>query len=235
MTPDDQTGRTRRRLLAAAGPLAPALLIAFALTAPPGTDTLSQDKTVNLNLLATVAANRDRTAIAGVLIMFALMSMLPFIAGLAGAIRGRGAWLATLGAAMATAGCFVVGVVNAFWIFNVKATDPSLASQRDAMAQLIGSGHWTGVIYFVFHTFVFFFGWLILAYAIGRSRLVPRWHAALFGVCVPVLYVSNDRWAAVISGALMLVAFLLLAPLVARAPVPASEVKSPEGAIAVAR
>lgn len=41
----------------------------------------------------TVAIHRDRTAIAGVLIMFALMSFLPFVAGLVAAIRERGAWL----------------------------------------------------------------------------------------------------------------------------------------------
>jgi drug/metabolite transporter (DMT)-like permease len=120
MTTDDITGRARRRLQAATAPLAPLLIIASALHYAARPDTLSEDKTVNLRLLETVAAHRDRTAIAGVLIMFALMSFLPFIAGLAAAVRERGAWLATLGAAMVIAGCFVAGVVNAFWVFNVK-------------------------------------------------------------------------------------------------------------------
>lgn len=234
MTTDDITGRARRRLQAATAPLAPLLLMAAAFTMPPGTDTLSEDKTVNLRLLETVAAHRDRTAITGVLIMFALMSFLPFIAGLAAAIRERGAWLATLGAAMVTAGCFVAGVVNAFWVFNVKATNPSLAADRDAMAELMGHGHWTGGIYFLFHTGVFLIGWLILAYALGRSRLVPRWQAVLLGVSLPVLFALTDRWAA-IAGALILVAFLLLAPLVARGPSGPSMARSTDEARAVAR
>ena len=100
MTTDDRTGRSRRHLLAASAPLAPLLIIAAAFTMPPGTDTLSEDKSVNRALLATVAAHRDRAAITGVLIMFALMSFVPFVAGLAAAVRERGAWLATLGAAM---------------------------------------------------------------------------------------------------------------------------------------
>ncbi len=215
MTTEDRTGRSRRHLLAASAPLAPLLIIAAAFTMPPGTDTLSDDKTVNLALLATVAAHRDRAAITGVLIMFALMSFLPFVAGLAAAVRERGAWLATLGAAMAMAGCFGAGVVNAFWIFNVKAAHPSLAADRDAMARLIGLGHWTGGIYFVLQMIVFPLGWLLLAYAIGRSRLVPQWQAVLFGISLPVLLALTDRWAA-IGGVLILVAFLQLAPLVAR-------------------
>jgi hypothetical protein len=214
MTADDITGRARRRLQAASAPLAPLLIIAFAFTMPAGTDTLSQDHNVNLHLLATVAADRDRTA-AGLLIMFALMSFLPFIAGLAGAIRERGAWLATLGATMVIAGCFTAAVVNAFWIFNVKATDPSLAADRDAMARVIGIGHWNGSIYFVFHSFVFVLGWVVLAYALGRSRLIPRWQAVLFGVSLPVLFVLTNNLVA-IGGLLILGAFLLLAPLVAR-------------------
>jgi hypothetical protein len=215
MTTDDVTGRARRRLQAASAVLAPLLIIAAAFTMPPGTDILSEDKSVNLAVLATVAAHRDRAAITGVLIMLALMSFLPFIAGLAAAVRERGAWLATLGAAMVMAGCFTAGVVNGFWIFNVKATHPSLAADRDAMARLIGLGHWTGNIYAVLQIIVLPLGWLLLAYALGRSRLVPRWQAVLFGISLPVLLALTDRWAA-IGGLLILVVFLQLAPFVAR-------------------
>jgi hypothetical protein len=215
MSTDDVAGRARRRLQAASAPLAPLLIIAAAFTMPPGTDTLSEDKSVNLAVLATVAANRDRAAITGVLIMFALMSFLPFVAGLAAAVRERGAWLATLGAAMVTAGCFAAGVVNAFWIFNVKATHPSLAADRDAMARLIGLGHWTGSIYAILQIIILPLGWLLLAYALGRSRMVPRWQAMLFGMSLPVLLALIDRWAAV-GGLLILAALLPLAPLVAR-------------------
>jgi hypothetical protein len=90
MTTDDRTGRARRRLLAASGPLASLLIIAFAFTMAPGTDVLSEDSAVNLTVLATVAEHRGRAAIIGVLIMLAMMGLLPFVAGLVAAVRERG-------------------------------------------------------------------------------------------------------------------------------------------------
>ena len=187
MTSDDPTGQARRRLLAATAPLTPLLIIASAFTMPRGTDTLSDSKADNLALLATVSAHRDRIAITGLLIVFAMLSLLPFVAGLAAAVRERGAQLATLGAAMVMAGCLSAAVINGFWFVNVKATDPTLAADRDTMARLISLGHWSGYPFGVLEVIDFPLGWVLLAYALGRSRLVPRGQAVLLGISLPVL------------------------------------------------
>jgi hypothetical protein len=211
---EDLTGRARRALLAATAPIAPLLIIASALTMPPGTDTISDSRARNLALLATVSRHRDKTALTGLLVVFALLSLVPFVTGLAGAIRERGAWLASLGAAMVVAGCFAAAVVNGFWFVNVKATDPSLSGSRDTIAQLISLGHWSGYPFAVLHLVVLPLGWVLLAAALGRSRLAPWWQAALFGVTLPVLMAATGRWAA-LAGLLLLAAFLPLAPVVA--------------------
>jgi hypothetical protein len=217
---EDVTSRARRALLAATALIAPLLIVASTLIMPPGTDTISDSKADNLALLATVSRHRDKTAFAGLLVVFALLSLVPFVAGLAGAVRERGAWLAGLGAAMAVAGCFSAAVVNGFWFVNVKATDPSLSASRDAVAQLIGLGHWSGYPFAVLRLVVLPLGWVLLAVALGRSRLAPWWMAALFGVSLPVLMAAPNRWAA-LAGLLLLAAFLPLAPVVAgRRPAP---------------
>jgi hypothetical protein len=56
-------------------------------------------------------------------------------------------------------------------------------------------------------------GWVLLAYALRRSRLVQRWQAILFSTFLPVLLLLPDRWGGA-GGLLTLVAFLVLAPLV---------------------
>lgn len=122
---------------------------------------------------------------------------------------------------MVTAGCFAAGVGNAFWIFNVKATHPSLASDREAMAKLIGSdtGPAASTSFFIVASFIV----ASLSSAVYYWPTPPAAHAwspdcrpLLLGVSLPGLWVLTDRWAA-IAGVLILVAFLLLAPLVARA------------------
>jgi hypothetical protein len=216
----DVTGRTRQALLAATAPVAPLLIIASALIMPPGTDTISDSNAANLALLATVSRHRDMTALTGLLVLFALFSLVPFVTGLAAAVRERGAWLASLGSAMVVTGCFAAAVVNGFWFVNVKATDPSLAGSRDAVARLIGLGHWSGYPLAVLHLVVLPLGWALLAGALWRSQLAPWWQAVLFGVSLPSLMAATDRWAA-LAGLLLLAAFVLLAPVVrGRRPAP---------------
>jgi hypothetical protein len=79
---------------------------------------------------------------------------------------------------------------------------------------MIGQGHWTGGTYFLLYIGTTL-GWLLLAYALGRSRLVPSWQARVFGISTPVMLLLTDGWLA-IGGLLILVAVLPLAPLVAR-------------------
>lgn len=57
-------------------------------------------------------------------------------------------------------------------------------------------------------------GWVLLALALGRSRLAPWWQAALFGVTLPTLMAATGRWAA-LAGLLLMAAFVPLAPVVA--------------------
>jgi hypothetical protein len=115
---------------------------------------------------------------------------------------------------MVVAGCFAAAVVNGFWFVNVKATDPSLSGSRDAIAQLISLGRWSGYPFAVLHLVVLPLGWVLLALALGRSRLAPWWQAALFGVTLPTLMAATGRWAA-LAGLLLMAAFVPLAPVVA--------------------
>lgn len=204
----------RTSLLAAAGPCAGVLVMASALVAVPGTDALVDDRAGMAHVLDLVSDARDRTAVAGLITIMSVLLLVPFVCGLAHAIRRRGAAFATWGAAMSCVGFLCVPATDQFWFSNVRATAPRLADDRSAMVDFGTVGHWSLAVLGVLEV-VGLFGWVLLAVGLWRSRLVSRRLAGALGLSLFVALTLPDRWAAV-GGLLLLISTVLVYPAVAQ-------------------
>jgi hypothetical protein len=198
-------GRDRRRLLAAALVLG-AVTVAVLFVWRPGTARDALDYT-------DIAPVRDATWLTGVFdAVGSGLAYTAFALGVCVLVTGRGRTLATIGAAftifghiLLSAGVFAVGVV--FWY----ATDPGALSE-EAGTELLDYfqdhlGHVIGPQFVGFSTASI--GILVMAAALWRSRVVPRWYPPVLVAGLVLMGAGGGRVLDVLEAAQILTLAIL--------------------------
>ncbi len=212
----------RRRLLAAAGPLAAVALFAGSTVGPRLADSVTSDDAQAAKVVAAVAAERSASLWGGVFLMIGLALLVPFFAGVTAAIRGRGAMLATVGGTLAMIGAVCGALSQWFFFSEFQLTAPGVP--RDAaIAGLTSLPGWQGILLFFGFIGGLTVGWALLVVAAWRSRVFARWQVAAFGAAWLSLAITHSLWSALV----LVVPAVAMAPTIAArrstAPVPQPE------------
>ncbi len=211
-TDNDSTALALRRVLrAASGPLAAVALFAGSTIGPRLADTVTSDPVEGAKVVAAVAAERDASLWAGVFLMIGLALLVPFFAGVTGAIRGRGALLATVGGTLAMVGAVCGSLSQWFFFSQFQLTAPDVPREA-SIAGLTTLPAWPGILLFLGFMGGLTLGWALLCLAAWRSQVFARWQVAAFAAAWLSLAVSHTFWSALV----LLIAGLAMAPTLAR-------------------
>jgi hypothetical protein len=217
-TQDSPALLLRRRLRAAAGPLAAVCLFAGSTIGPRLADTVTSDAAEGARVVAAVAAEREASLWAGVFLMIGLALLVPFFAGVTAVIRERGALLATVGGTLAMIGAVCGALSQWFFFSEFQLTAPGVP--RDAsVAGLTTLPAGPGILLFFGFIGGLTVGWLLLVVAAWRSRAFPPWHVAAFAAAWLSLLISHSFWTA----AVLLVPTLAMAPILGARAAQAAE------------
>jgi hypothetical protein len=211
--------RTRRALLALAGPLGAAAIAAGSTIGPRLADTVTSDHDEGARVLAAVAPDRIAVAWAGFFLMAGLLLLIPFFAGITSLIQERGATLATVGGTLAMIGAGCGAASQWFFFSEYQLTAPGVSPAAGAAGLTALPGPPAAALYLAFFGGLSV-GWALLVVAAWRSGVFPRTHVAVLGAACVTLVVSHSVYAAMAIGA----AAVLLAPAIAgrRVPQPTS-------------
>lgn len=203
----------RRRLRAVSGPLAAAALFAGSTIGPRLADTVTSDSTEAAKVVAAVTAERQASLWAGVCLMAGLALLVPFFAGVTGAIRSRGAMLATVGGTLAMAGAVCGALSQWFFFSEFQLTAPGVPREASiaGLTSLPGS---QGILLFFVFMGGLTVGWALLAIAVWRSGVFNRWQVGAFAAAWLSLAVSHSLWSALV----LLVSAVLMTPTIAARP-----------------
>jgi hypothetical protein len=177
----DRTVRARQRVLAVFLPLAALLYAGAEALNPKGTDKVVQTTSDALKILAIAAKHAGQLYVSGSLSLLALGALAVAYAGIATLVRDRGAALATAAALIGATGAFCGALVNVLVGVNVAAAATAHMT-RDAAASFLVRSFNSGFeqvfsgIYFL----GIFVAPVLMAFALWRSRSVPRWLVVLF-------------------------------------------------------
>lgn len=213
-----RTAAGRRALFAAAGPTSAVLLLVATLVAVPGTDRLEDTASANTVILDIVAAHRDRTTVAGLCVVFGLLTMIGFVAGVAGLVTARGARFATWGAVIAGGGLGGAAIGDTFWFNYVRATDPALAPRRDVLAQFLATGTWALAVIALLAVVCMPVGIFLLAVGLFRSKIVAWWLPTLLIIALATFLALPDHLGGIGAATLLIVTALLFAPIAGLGP-----------------
>ena len=203
----DKTARIRRRVLAVFVPLAGILLLLAEGLNPKGTDAVVQNTATALKVLPIAAAHPTQLFVAGALSLLAVGAVGVSFAALATLVRSRGSAVATVAALIGGIAAFCGIVVNVMVDFNLAAAATAHITQDAAARFLIttfnfGFFHAFGYVYFIGIPLTF----ALVAFALWRSRRVPRWLAVLYFIA------AEAAWQSPSLGFLKV--FLLMLPFV---------------------
>lgn len=203
----------RRRLRAAAGPLAAMALFAGSTIGPRLADTVTSDRAEAARVIAAVSAEREASLWAGVLLMIGLALLVPFFAGVTASIRGRGSMLATIGGSLAMTGAICGAVSQWFFFSQFQLTAPGVP--RDAsITGLTSLPAWPGILLFFGFIGGLTLGWALLVAAAWRSRVFNRWQVGAFAAAWLSLLISHSLWSALV----LLLPAIAMAPTIAARP-----------------
>jgi MFS family permease len=203
----DKAARIRRRVLAVFIPLAGIFLLLAEGLNPKGTDVVVQDTATALKVLPIAAAHPTQLFVAGALSLLAVGAVGVSFAALATLVRSRGSAVATVAALVGGIAAFCGIVVNVMVDFNLAAAATAHITQNAAARFLVttfnsGFFHGFGYVYFIGIPVAF----ALVAFALWRSRRVPRWLALLYFIAAEV------AWQATSLGFLKV--FLMMLPFV---------------------
>ena len=201
----------RRRLRAAAGPLAAIALFAGSTIGPRLADTVTSDRAEAAQVIAAVSAEREASLWAGVFLMIGLALLVPFFAGVTASIRGSGSMLATIGGSLAMTGAVCGALSQWFFFSQFQLTAPGVP--RDAsITGLTTLPAWPGILLFFGFIGGLTLGWALLVAAAWRSNVFNRWQVGAFAAAWLAVLISHSMWSALV----------LLLPAIAMAPTIAS-------------
>ena len=216
----------RRRLRAAAGPLAAVCLFAGSTIGPRLADTVTSDHAEGARVVAAVAAERDASLWAGVFLMIGLALLVPFFAGVTAVIRERGAMLATIGGTLAMIGAVCGALSQWFFFSEFQLTAPGVTREA-SVAGLTTLPAGQGILLFFGFIGGLTVGWLLLVVAAWRSRVFPPWQVAAFAAAWLSLLITHSLWSAVV----LLVPTLAMAPVIGARAAQAAERRTAPAAV----
>jgi hypothetical protein len=203
----DKAARTRRRVLAVFVPLAGILLLLAEGLNPKGTDVVVQDTATALKVLPIAAAHPTQLFVAGALSLLAIGAVGVSFAALATLLRARGSAVATVAALIGGIAAFCGIATNVMVDFNLAAAATAHITENSAARFLVttfnsGFYHAFGYVYFIGIPLTF----ALVAFALLRSRRVPRWLAVFYFIA------AEAAWQSPSLGFLKV--FLLMLPFV---------------------
>jgi hypothetical protein len=193
-------GRSRRLLLATGLVAAPVLMAAGSGFEPPVPDS-------GVGIFQTIAAHSGRYYLA-VLATIIGLGLLPVVgAGLAALVQERGRGAATWAAALFGIGGISVAVGKGFQIITWLEAQPALAGDRAAFAHAGDHLPVGSEVFFVVGVVTVLAAAILAAVALWRSRTVPRWLAAAYGVAwiAAMFFSGNPGAGAALAGLPLLV------------------------------
>jgi hypothetical protein len=177
----DNAARMRQRVLALFLPLAAVLYVSTEALNPKGTDQIISTTAVALKALPIAAMHSAQLYVSGSLSLLALGALAVSYAAIASLVRGRGSVVATVAALLGGIGAFCGALVNVLVGVNLATAATAhispeaaarflVASFNSAFEQLFSSLYFIGIVAAP----------LLMAFALWRSRSVPRWLAVVF-------------------------------------------------------
>ena len=158
---------------------APLVLLALYVALPD----LPDDPTA---MLAAIAANRERTMVAALLLMLSSVLFLPAFVGLIHLLRDRGVVLGHLGGGLALLGALGhIGRATHFLVYVQMTTGGADQAQMVALINRIQGD--PALVPIMLTLAAFDFGLLLLGIGLWRARVVPRWAAA--GIVLAIVLV----------------------------------------------
>lgn len=218
----------RRRLRAAAGPLAAIALFAGSTIGPRLADTVTSDRAEAARVIAAVSAEREASLWAGVLLMIGLALLVPFFAGITAAIRGTGSMLATIGGTLAMAGAICGALSQWFFFSQFQLTAPGVPREA-SITGLTNLPAWPGIFLFFGFMGGLTLGWALLVVAAWRSRVFSRWQVGAFTAAWLSLLISHSLWSALV----LLLPAIAMAPTIASRPAPENATAPQDEPVAV--
>ena len=186
----DKAARTRLRILAIFLPITALLYVSTEALNPKGTDVVVSDTATAAKVLPIAAAHTAQLYLSGTLTLLALGGLAVSYLAIATLVRRRGWVIATAAALLGAVGAFCGIVVNVHVGVDLAAAAAAHLSPATAARFLVTAFNSTSSKVF---TDVYFFSEFaappIMAFALWRSRSVPRWLAVLF---VPAVIAAEE-------------------------------------------
>lgn len=177
----DRAGRIRRRLLAIALPIAALTYMSAEALNPKGTDQVITTTTIALKVLPIAAKHSSQLYLSGSLTEIALAGIAISYFAIATLVRRRSAALATVAAILGAVGAFCGIVANVLGGINLATASAAHLAKFQAakfLAASFNSG--AGKAFFDIYAFSELLAPVLMAVALWRSRLVPRWLSVVF-------------------------------------------------------
>jgi hypothetical protein len=183
----DSATRMRQRILALFLPLTALLYVSAEALDPKGTDRILSTMADALKVLPIAAVHPAQLYVSGSLSLLALGALAVSYAAIATLIKGRGSTVATIAALLGGLGAFCGALVNVLVGVNLAAAATAHMSRNAAARFLVtsfnsGFEHVFSGVYFI----GIFAAPVLMAFALWRSRSVPRWLAVLFVIGLEV-------------------------------------------------
>jgi hypothetical protein len=212
--PLDRAGRLRRRLLALCLPITALLYMSAEALNPKGTDRVMTSTSVALKVLPIAAKHSRQLFLSGSLTEIALAGIAISYFAIATLVRKRSSLLAIGAAILGAVGAFCGIVANVLGGINLATASTAHLAKLQAARFLVASfNSGAGKAFFDVYAFSELLVPILMAVALWRSRLVPRWLSVLFLVgfelAEQTASVGVDRVVALM--ALFVVSMFLLA------------------------
>jgi hypothetical protein len=177
----DKAGRARQRILSVFLPITALLYVGTVALNPKGTDVVVSDTASAVKVLPIAAAHTAQLYLSGSLSLLALGGLAVSYPAIATLVRGRGWVIATVAALLGAVGAFCGIVVNVHVGVDLAAAaaahlPPGAAARFLVTVFNSPSSQVFTDVYFLSE----YAAPLIMAFALWRSRSVPRWLAVLF-------------------------------------------------------
>jgi hypothetical protein len=177
----DKAIRIRQRVLAIFLPITALLYASAAALNPKGTDVAISDTATATRVLPIAAAHSAQLYLSGSLTLLALGSLAVSYPAIAALITGRGWVLATIAALIGAAGAICGIVANVHGGVDLAAAAAAHVGPDAAARFLVTAFTSTSNLVFLYLYFISnYVAPTVMAFALWRSRSVPRWLAVLF-------------------------------------------------------
>jgi hypothetical protein len=216
-------------------PITALLYVSAEALNPKGADVVVSDTATAIKVLPIAAAHSAQLYLSGSLTLLALGGLAVSYPAIATLVRGRGWVVATVAALLGAVGAFCGIVVNVHVGVDVAAAAAAHLTDDAAARFLVTAFNSTSNTVF---TDVYFIGEFaappIMAFALWRSRSVPRWLAVLFFAAMIVAEVMPSLGPIVLLYTLpFVVAMVLLAVYIWRGAAQAASHRQETAAVPV--